>query len=57
MRCRRVTPDKVGIHFDRLQRFCLARRLLDHDARKRLAVTTFAGPDAAKDADATPFFR
>jgi cytochrome c oxidase assembly protein subunit 11 len=55
MRGRRVTPDTVGIYFDKLQCFCFARQPLGRGESKRLDATTFVGPDVVKDADPTPF--
>jgi cytochrome c oxidase assembly protein subunit 11 len=46
-----VTPDKVGIYFDKLQCFCFTRQHLGPGESKRLTVTFFVDPDIVKDPD------
>ena len=46
-----VTPDKVGVYFDKLQCFCFTRQHLGPGESKLLTVTFFVDPDIAKDAD------
>ncbi len=44
-----VTPDKVGLYFDKLQCFCFTQQHLEAGASADLAVQFFVDPDIVKD--------
>ena len=46
-----VTPDKVGIYFDKIQCFCFTRQRLGPGESADLSVTFFVDPDIASDPD------
>jgi len=44
-----VTPNKVGLYFDKIQCFCFTRQHLEPGESKDLTVTFFVDPDIATD--------
>jgi len=44
-----VTPNKVGLYFNKIQCFCFTRQHLDPGESKELTVTFFVDPDIATD--------
>ena len=44
-----MTPNKVGLYFDKIQCFCFTRQHLEPGESKDLSVTFFVDPDIATD--------